>query len=222
MKKRHRVLLTSAGNRGADSMAESLHEEVTKLVKESLARKDAFVVRLHSIKTERMIFLGNPLKTRQNKSNSGSKEKSTQTAHQLSRNATDVIMTHCQTFAKGKFEGVDDERVQNIELSLGTLMKKMVGIDETQPYGNVTAAENKPKLLEFLKLYKLFIDGTKMSLGDMIAFHEGIKFLMGYTIQKATAICATVAGAADSLVTRNYKDAELIVVDEAARVPEYQ
>ena len=45
---------------------------------------------------------------------------------------------------------------------------------------------------------------------------------MEFTIRNACAVCATVAGAADDFVHKSYEDAEIIVVDEAARLPEYQ
>ncbi|RYP17089.1 hypothetical protein DL765_004708 [Monosporascus sp. GIB2] len=114
-----------------------------------------------------------------------------------------------------KFEGVDDERVQNIELALGTRMKQMAGI---QPNDNVPIIQDEP----FLSLYSRFNDGGDLSPKETEEFEAGIERLMGHAIQNAAAISATVTGAVNSLATRNYREAELIVVDEAARVPEYQ
>ncbi|RYO77300.1 hypothetical protein DL766_000224 [Monosporascus sp. MC13-8B] len=211
----HRILLTSAGNKGADSMAAALHKQLQGLHKESLTRKHAYVIRLYSIKTEREIFLADARASRRKKLNPKSEMMPGTMLPHSSQETRDAITTHFQIYAKEKFEGVDDDRVQNIELALGTRMKQMAGI---QPDDNVPIIQDEP----FLRLYSRFNDGGDLSPKETEEFEAGIERLMGHAIQNAAAISATVTGAVNSLVTRNYREAELIVVDEAARVPEYQ
>ena len=45
---------------------------------------------------------------------------------------------------------------------------------------------------------------------------------MKHTISNAAVLCATAAGAADKDAWKNYSNAELVVIDEAAHLPEYQ
>ncbi|RYP83202.1 hypothetical protein DL769_001398 [Monosporascus sp. CRB-8-3] len=78
------------------------------------------------------------------------------------------------------------------------------------------------RISRFLSLYSRFSDGGDFSPKETEEFEAGIELLMGHAIQNAAAICATVTETVNSLVTRNYREAELIVVDEAARVSEYQ
>ncbi|RYP32042.1 hypothetical protein DL767_005396 [Monosporascus sp. MG133] len=132
-----------------------------------------------------------------------------------SQETRDVITTHFQRYAKEKFEGVEDERVQYIELALGTRIKQMAGIP---PDNNVPIIQDE----SFLRLYSRFSDGEDFSHEETEQFEAGIERLMGHAIQNAAAICATVTGAVNSLVTGNYREAELIAVDEEVRVREYQ
>ena len=225
-RKQHRVLLTSAGNRGADSMAQALHDELQKRKKEGSADNGAYVIRLHSIKTERAIFRAELDAARRESLRAQSDKKPAQAEKGLSKAATerqtpaDKITTHCHTYARGKFEGVDDDRVQNIELSLGVSMKRVAGVQFIKmPNDN----EIPPGLDHFQQLYYHYGNGEYFGRKEEMYLEELIDELMGRTIAQATAICATVAGAVDNVVTENYGSlAELIVVDEAARVPEYQ
>ena len=228
-KKQHKVLLTSSGNRGADSMAKSLHDELQKKKKEGSTRADSYVIRLHSIKTERAIFRAELDAARQKSLGAKSDKKTVQAGKSPSQAATsrktpaDKITTHCHTYAQGKFEGVDDDRVQNIELSLGTWMKRVARVQLKDPTKNPNDNDLSLNMNNFQKLYYSYGNGDNLSEEEQMHFEELIEDLMRHTIAQATAICATVAGAVDNVVTESYGDlVELIVVDEAARVPEYQ
>ncbi|RYP92687.1 hypothetical protein DL770_001200 [Monosporascus sp. CRB-9-2] len=177
----HRILLTSAGNKGADSLAAALHKQLQGLHKESSSRKHAYVIRLYSIKTEREIFLADARASRRKKLNPKSEMMPGPTLPHSQQETRDVITTHFHTYAKEKLEGVDDERVQNIELALGTRMKQMAGIQRDD---NVRIIQDE----SFLHLYSRFSDEDDFNPKEMEEFEQ----------------------------------AELIVVDEAARVPEYQ
>ncbi|KIV85162.1 hypothetical protein PV11_00892 [Exophiala sideris] len=222
--KHHRLLLTSAGNRGVDSMARGLNRLLQQLIKASKSSPKRYVIRLHSIKTELSILLrdaeilrGKALEKKQKRSPAPAQDggRSAKGASNASEK-THPILEHCQNFAACKFEGVQDERVQDITLSLGEKMLEVVGIKS----GPLSAAAHKFE--GFLRFYSRYSQGEYLSNVEQAKWDLDIKELMRYTIAHATALCSTVAGAADSLVAESYKDAGLLVVDEASRVPEYQ
>ncbi|KAK4938037.1 hypothetical protein LTR10_021444 [Elasticomyces elasticus] len=222
--KHHRLLLTSAGNRGVDSMARGLNRLLQQLIKASKSSPKRYVIRLHSIKTELSILLrdaeilrGKALEKKQKRSPAPAQDggQSAKGASNASEK-THPILEHCQNFAACKFEGVQDERVQDITLSLGEKMLEVLGIKS----GPLSAAAHKFE--GFLRFYSRYSQGEYLSNVEQAKWDLDIKELMRYTIAHATALCSTVAGAADSLVAESYKDAGLLVVDEASRVPEYQ
>lgn len=221
--KSHRLLLTSAGNRGADSMASGLSRHLQRLIGEDKVPADRYVVRLHSIMTERAIALCEAERERkavlQAKLKEGKPNEQLGQRSHTSAEQPSAIVAHCQTFAACKYEGVEDERVQNLELSLGRRMLQIAGIKPGGPA--LTIGETKWSV--FRDLYHRYrTDVVGWLSDDSHRFDAAIDDLMDYTISHATAVCATAAGAADICFTKNYQEAELIVVDEAARLPEYQ
>lgn len=122
-----------------------------------------------------------------------------------------------ETFAGSKFEEVDDERVQHLHLAVGTRMQQNVGLQEDGTFAKVGYYN------ELGDMYKRYHSGQVLNDAEHVDFQEQSMTLMRDTIRGATALCATVAGAADIDVTESYgSKAELIVVDEAARVKEYE
>ncbi|EXJ80393.1 hypothetical protein A1O1_08537 [Capronia coronata CBS 617.96] len=117
-----------------------------------------------------------------------------------------IILAYCR---------VPDERVQNLELSLGYRMLQMAGIKPGGP-------SLSPDLGAFHEWYDKYRAGEKFEPNDWDEFHTATDNLMAFTIKHAAAVCATAAGAADATFVKNYQAAEPVVVDEAARLPEYQ
>ncbi|KAK8097429.1 P-loop containing nucleoside triphosphate hydrolase protein [Apiospora sp. TS-2023a] len=203
-KKFHRVLITSAGNRGADSIALELNNWLQSLDPD--ARRGSYVVRLHSVKTETNIFL----KDAEEAKREALREMAKQAADSSQQNAEskgthNAIYDHYRTFACGRFKGVDDERVQHISLSVGATMKERL---------------SKHPALE--KEYIRYGNGEIYTDKDVEDFITGVHLFMRQIISSATAVCATVSGVADELIRESYSSCEMIVVDEAARVAEYQ
>ena len=225
----HKLLLTSAGNCGVDSMAKSLHRKLGSLKEMSSTKNNTYIIRLHSKATEKAIFWADIEAARRKARESRSPEKAAQPTKDSSKKtghpkgSLDTIASHSQTYGKGKYDGVDDHRVQNIELSLGFQMKKLAGLSRRKPQGKGHDTETSRPSTEIQDLYYRYGDGDDIEEQQMNRFIGLVEELMAKAISGATAICATVAGAVGSDVTQVYgEQAELIVVDEAARVPEYQ
>ncbi|KAK8126983.1 uncharacterized protein PG998_002742 [Apiospora kogelbergensis] len=203
--KHHKVLITSAGNRGVDSIALGLNNWLQDL--DPTLRGDSYIVRLHSIKTETNIFLKDAEDAKRKVLAQAAKKP----AHSLQQNegsqeTGSATFDHYRTYACGRYEGVDDERVQNISLSVGMRMKQLLS--------------SKGSFLQ--SSYDRYSKGEIYRDKDVESFIASIHSFMKTVIEGAAAVCATVAGVADDMVTQSYKACELIIVDEAARVPEYQ
>lgn len=203
-------------------MAESLHAELMLLAKQSLVRKGTYIARVHSVQAMESVFKADVQEARRKKLDGTSGKPSGQPTQYSSKKTENTLEIHFKTFGKGKFQGVDDERVRNIDLSIGTVMKKMAGIEPIGSDELFPIIKDDSRLNSFLNLYKAYGDGEKFDADKLELLDGGIEYLMGLAICNATALCATVAGAVDSRVAPNYVDAELIAIDEAARVPEYQ
>ncbi|KAK8043864.1 hypothetical protein PG994_012702 [Apiospora phragmitis] len=213
--KSHRLLLTSAGNRGVDSIAHQLNEWLQSL--DESARGESYIVRLHSIKTETTIFLRDAevakRKALVERARKAAQKSQQQTTPKMPNRA---IADHYQTYGSGKLNEVGDDRVQNMSLAVGTKMK-----------------QNMSQYPDLQALYEDYAGG-KITLREKLKeFHRRVRVHLIETLSKAMAVCATVAGVGDDAVKMsfgfynavgkvNYPKCDLIVVDEAARVAEYQ
>ncbi|KIX97972.1 uncharacterized protein Z520_06050 [Fonsecaea multimorphosa CBS 102226] len=217
--KQHRVLLTAASNTSVDSVAKGLDAELQLMIgKEGGKSNEKYVIRLHSIKTEMSVALREAKVARQ--ANLATKKHNPAASEPGSRPLVSgqaaTILAHCQAFAERKYEGVSDERVRVIELSAGERMLEIAGIRVGSP---LNAAD---QFTQFSDLYARFVNGEQFDPADWVTFDTELERLLAFTISEASVICATVGGAADEFCSKNYVGAELIVVDEAARIPEYQ
>lgn len=166
-------------------------------------RNGVYVVRMHSVKTEVRIFLSDAKAERRKRI---AATKGFQMPEDQDGNSNDTIATHFRAHATGKYEATDDDRLQEIELSVGTHMRK-----------NLSRAS-----IELQELYKQYAQGDALDSEKHAHLWEmAIDFLRS-TIRDSTAICCTVAGAFDHDVHESFEGAEMVVVDEAARVMEYQ
>jgi hypothetical protein len=216
--KGHRVLLTAQGNRAADALAVGLERRLQGLIDNGQAPRSRYMVRLHSIKTERSIFMRHALTSRREKLRVQKAQAQTKlgTMHiPGSSDQDEAVRAHCLTFAACKYEFVDDKRVEHLALSVGQRMRQIAGLEPDgpeSPRGDPFSGLKAP--------YRKFGDGVYLSKEDKSNLDLEIEKLMAYTISNAAAVCATIAGAADPVFTRSYSEAELIVVDEASRIPE--
>ncbi|KIW26954.1 uncharacterized protein PV07_06739 [Cladophialophora immunda] len=216
--KQHRVLVTAASNTSVDSVARALDGQLRQVVAERGGSNKQYVIRLHSIKTEKSVALREARLARQaslaaKKHNPSPKNSD---ARPPISGQADTILAHCQAFMERKYEGVSDERVNAIELSAGERMLEIAGLRKESLLNTAS------RFTKFADLYQRFVDGDEFNYEKWETLGEEIEELLAYTINHASVICATVGGAADGFFCKHYADAELIVVDEAARVPEYQ
>jgi hypothetical protein len=218
----HHLLLTAATNRGVDSMACKLHERLKDLSNHDALLKNRYILRVHSVKTEKAILMRDAVKSRRDLL-SRKTPKSALGAGSSSSHSTDSsssISSHCSTFSVCKFELVDDHRVQNIQLSIGQKAQELLGLG---PGGPSTTGNVLPECARyFVKLYNKYKLGEDFSKEDDEELDDLLVQVLGWTIRCATALCATVGGAADHMVSTNFSDAALIVMDEAARMPEHE
>ncbi|KAK7968713.1 P-loop containing nucleoside triphosphate hydrolase protein [Apiospora saccharicola] len=213
--KSHRLLLTSAGNRGVDSIAQQLNEWLKDL--DPVVRGNSYIIRLHSIKTETNIFL-REAEVAKRKVFAEKARKAAQDSQQASGTLMQnrSIVDHYETYGGGKLNEIGDDRVQNLALAVGTKMK-----------------ENLPKHSELQDYYDAYAAGKITEPEDLKRFHKKVRDYLIHTLRKATAVCATVSGVGDDSVRTSfgigdyaikmgYPKCDLIVVDESARVSEYQ
>ncbi|KAK7923644.1 Regulator of nonsense transcripts 1-like protein [Apiospora marii] len=213
--KPHRLLLTSAGNRGVDSIAQQLNDWLNCL--DPVVRGDSYIVRLHSIKTEANIFL-REAEVAKRKVFAAKARKAAEDSQQPPNTTMQnrSIVDHYETYGGGKLNEIGDERVQNLSLAVCTKMKANLSKNSglQQDYDDYAAGKiTEPDALK--------------------AFHRKVREYLIHTLRHATAVCATVSGVGDDAVRASfgvgdyavkmgYPKCDLVVVDEAARVSEYQ
>ncbi|KAJ9623353.1 hypothetical protein H2204_011169 [Knufia peltigerae] len=220
--KKHKLLLTAATNRGVDSMASALSDRLEKLSKDDSSLKSRYVLRVHSYKTEKAIVMRQAEKDRRRnlckKPAISTKPASDQTSENT--DATGSISAHCATFSSSKFELVDDHRVQNISLSVGQKVLELQGLVKPMPESNRPSTPGKSE--GFVRLYRKYGEGIPLTERENTKLEESLDEVLGAAVRGATALCATVGGAAEFNISRHYSNAELIIMDEAARIPEFE
>jgi len=116
-------------------------------------------------------------------------------------------------FVRNAEDLLGDNRAQVFELSIGYKMLQTAGIVDG-------ACELGYEWSTIRQLYYHSI--RQSSIRSTKQFQTEMSRLMSHVISHATAVCATVAGAGHPVLCSSYSDAELLVVDEAARVVEYE
>ncbi|KIV84947.1 hypothetical protein PV11_00692 [Exophiala sideris] len=211
----HRLLLTSAGNVGADALAEAVHRKITGLAGTNPALRNRYVLRAHSIETEKAIFLSIMdirsrvlVEIKQTGSCRGPLASIETTPDVLQSNEE-----YFRYFMRNAEDLLGDNRVQVFELSVGYRMLQAAGIIP----GPIEVG------YEWSTIRHLYYHSIRQtSIRSTRQFETEMRRLMSHVISHATAVCATVAGAGQPALCSSYADAELLVVDEAARVVEYE
>ncbi|KIW56291.1 hypothetical protein PV05_04961 [Exophiala xenobiotica] len=207
--RKHRLLLTSAGNAGADALALAVDRRLNNLISEKLADPDGYVLRVHCVTTEKDIFLSAADIRAQALIDYGQSGPSDESMFGL--NETDQeLFDH---FVQYKEDFLQDARAEHIELSVGHKMLQLAGIIP----GATTDTRAWGDLKEMYRQYSRHDIGRSDK-----EFQSEIEKLFAYSISSATSICCTATGAGNPKVSGPYADAELLVVDEAARVVEYE
>ncbi|KAK4937961.1 hypothetical protein LTR10_021526 [Elasticomyces elasticus] len=211
----HRLLLTSAGNAGADALAEAVDRKMTRLDATDTGLRNRYVLRAHSIETEKNIFFSvMDIRTRvlqeiKQTGNTRGPLASIETSPDILESNRDYF----QYFTRNAEDLLGDSRAQVFQLSIGYRMLQTAGI----------LPASFEVGYEWSTIRQLYYHSIRdKSIRATRQFQSEMSRLMSHVISHATAVCATVAGAGHPLLCSSYADAELLVVDEAARVVEYE
>ena len=216
---RHQILLTSANNAGVDSIAARAHQVLTDLQAQGMAPKEKYIVRLHSLETEKSITINDV------KVNRGipadARPKCVQTFDEddmdlLNRmDMAKIIDNAYKQSVAQKFEGIHDKRVTELELSLGYRMLQVAGIIGGAPFALPPDDRLRNK---FAESYRQYASGDEMDKERSKFFRTQTQHLLSHTIANADAIATTLDIAQVPQVAVNYSTAEGLFADEAARV----
>ncbi|KAI1627539.1 P-loop containing nucleoside triphosphate hydrolase protein [Exophiala viscosa] len=211
----HHLLLTSAGNAGADALAQAVHRKMSNLPGTDSSLRNRYVLRAHSIETEKNIFLSvmdirsRVLMEIEQTGNTRGPLASIETSPEILQSNRDYF----QHFTRNAEDLLGDIRAQVFQLSIGHRMLQVAGLIPG-PF-EVGDEWSTIRLLYYHSIRQSSIRSTRQ-------FQTEMSRLMSHVISHATAVCATVAGAGQSVLCSSYAEAELLVVDEAARVVEYE
>jgi hypothetical protein len=216
---RHQILLTSANNAGVDSIAVRAHQVLAGLQAQGVAPKEKYIVRLHSLKTEKSITVNGVKVNRE--APADARPKCIQTFDEddmdlLNRmDMAKIIDNAYKQSVAQKFEGILDKRVTELELSLGHRMLQVAGIIGDAPF----ALPPGDRLREnFAEAYRQYENGDETDKERSEIFRALTQRLLSYTIANADAIATTLDIAQVPQVAVNYSTAEGLFADEAARV----
>ncbi|KIW10263.1 hypothetical protein PV08_11225 [Exophiala spinifera] len=222
--KEHKLLLTAATNRGVDSMASELSDRLRLLSKDDPSLASRYILRVHSYKTEKAIVMRHAEKSRRQNLSKKPASSAKPTAGQASERTDPPgsITAHCTTFSSSKFELIDDHRVQNINLSVGHKVLELHDLISSTSTPEPDFSSSSGRNDKFVRLYTRYSRGEWFPSDVNAKLEEALDEVLGAVVQGATALCATVGGAAEYNISRHYSNAELIVMDEAARMPEFE
>ncbi len=107
---------------------------------------------------------------------------------------------------------VSDPRLQHIELSLGRWMNRFAGIEDS-------VHADRGRWTEFRQAFDQYSRGEEMTSDDMTAFRAHTKALREHVLGNADVVVATLSAAGEAYL-RSHFPADVIVVEEAAKVQE--
>lgn len=139
-------------------MANALDRELQQMIRANKTPSSRYVVRLHSVKTEKFIVLREAKLGRIKALGASSKSSATKSnGVDKKKGMAASFYAHCRTFAACKFDGVQDERVQCLELSVGQRMLQIAGLQLGGP------SDQSAGFAEFAELYEKYKTGEDFS-----------------------------------------------------------
>lgn len=220
----HRILVTAAANRGVDALAVGLNGRLQSLLANGRGSKDTYILRVHSEKTEKAIVMQQATldrikclaqKREQELLARKAKPINASSPAQLSKGTSELYAT-CQDLTSYRFQMVEDDRVEQIDLSVGRRFLYNAGLEPECPSPRDT------RFFAFRGFLEEYRRGEAFDPPKWKSLEKHIKTLLRCVIEDATVVCCTVSGAGDDFVSTPFSAAEVIVVDESARVPEFQ
>jgi hypothetical protein len=215
-----RVLLTSANNVGVDAFARGAQATLDSLVAAGMEHiRPRYVVRVHSKETEKSIALRDGVLLRAIPADA--RPRAVQELDEADQELLEdldmaqLLQRQYQKDTIQKFQRVRDERVKDLETSLGYRMAQIAGFKDDGP----KASEGE--FQGFRELYRQFRQTETWTKAVSDQFAKGLRRLIEYTLRHATVVCTIVYGAAEIYVFENIGDADIVVVDEAGRVDDF-
>ena len=222
----HRVLVCCPNNAGVDNAAQRAHEVLTRLQAAGSADAKKYVVRLHSLETEKGIVEKDAKLNRtvpedarpQCVQEFGDEELAILNNLDMAK----MIHEEYERNTKTKFAGVHDKRVLNLEMSLGHRILQVAGILKDAEKKRFPWAKDPadPLIASFCASYNQYNEGAEMDRARSKSFREQTKSLCELTIDGAEVVACTLATAAVPLVATAYGAAEGLALDESAKVLE--
>ena len=215
----HQILLTSANNDAVNDIADKVQEALTLLQKDGHAPQNKFVVRLHTLETEKSTLLRDVSLARPIPENARPQTVTPLTAEgkeMLNRLQVAYLVyeKHKQATAQ-KFEGVADRRVRVLEQSLGYRALQVAGIIGGAPF----AQPDHESIRGFAQGFRHYLKGMVYIAEEKIRFQQRTKALLDLTLQSATCAVTTMAVAATPVFHTNFKPV-VVTIDEFARAKE--
>ncbi len=184
----HRLLVTSAANSDRNSLATVLHERLEGLIAKGEARRDAYVICQHAIKSEDSVVLSTAILSRERVLKERKSKPLSAVPHTMATESPlrSTVQAHMHTFTTSRHEGVEDERVVLKDLSLGHRMLQVAGIVPGAPFAAVD------QFAKCKQLYEDYAKGMKFTKEDWESLKSELDQLKKYTIRNATVLCATI------------------------------
>lgn len=207
---RHQVLITGPANHPVTDSAVQLGELVAKL----LPRRDAVIVRCHSIMTEEEVAWHPATKERGLEDDA--RPQIIQAEDEVDGELGDMLAaTTVKDFyenATKRPHGVADTRLRSIEQSLGTWMLKFAGILES-PFAQ------PDRFRYFVQSFRQWRNGEQFESEDLVAFRQQTKDLRQYVLSRADVVLATLSLAGTQGLSSVLKP-DVVIIDEAAKPTE--
>ena len=209
----HRVGAFATTNKAADQLATMYQLLADEIRQENPEAKARLVIRYHGPQTEEEVVCNDANLTRPMPANARPQTFRDPTAEEEStlRQLEIALVTQEQykETRVRKFPGIGDERVQNLDMSLGKRMLQIAGVIPS-PY---TVTEDFSGFVESLRQYRA---GQYLFEEDNRLFRMQRKRLREYTVRNADAICTTVANTCVAQI-RNLFKPRICILDEASR-----
>lgn len=211
------VMILSASNKAVTQLAARLQAISTAFEDSLKAKQQHFdepmmIIRVHSLSTEYSITIADAESARP-KSRLQRFENDLPDISDMI--AAKVLMDRYTAETQQKYPGIMDKRVQDMEMSLGHRMLQISGFSDS-PWAKRGNEEHS----EFRRLFNEYRSGATFDKEKKTLFSEHIGVLRNATLRKAHAVITTPAIAGEFKL-REAIQPRVIVVDEAARCPEF-
>jgi len=211
---KNRVLVALATNSGADKLAKDIDLSCKAYSHENQLGTDKIVIRVHSIATEHDVFMAGPNAQRPREKNERpSIIQVVDIAEELKNIAAAYIVYNSHDAeTRQKFPGINDQRLKDQKLSLGTWIATLVGLlgmkqKYAQPEKHITL---RNYLFYYVQGHKID-EKMKKQMTGLITSAAAAMF------ERADVVVTTVSLALDAKLWQFFKPT-FMALDEATRI----